>query len=323
MVKIAIIGAGQLGSRHLQALAALPTQAHISVIDPSADSLKTAETRFAEVSANFKGTVSFGNSISLLDKKLDVVIVATNSKIRRQVIEMLLDHSQVSYLILEKFLFVNRDDYKVISELLIAKNVAAWVNCPRRMMDFYKDLKARIKGSVHFAVTGNDWGMGCNSIHFFDLFAFLTGAENCVLSNLLIDNDILESKRKDYIEFTGTITGQTKEHSLRITSFAGTPSNLIITIDTATARYYIEEGAKGIVRIASAENDWKQEEKYFEMPFQSQLTNVLVNELIETGTCSLPTYKESSVLHLQLLDNFISFLRRVRNDNSINECPIT
>ncbi len=323
MINIAIIGAGQLGSRHLQALASVKHVVNIQVVDPSTDSLKIANERFKEVSENFKGKISFLPSMDLLEKKLDVVIVATNSRIRREVIEKLLDHSQVNYLILEKFLFVKSEDYAFVGNLLEKKKIKTWVNCPRRMMHFYQDLEKRISGNVHFAATGNAWGIGCNGIHVLDLFAFLTNTQNIVLSTNLIDKTILESRRKGYIEFCGTVTGQSDKHSFRMTSFPGNPSEVFITIDTPTARYYIEEGAKGKMRVATEENKWKWEESFFEMPYQSQLTNIFVDEIIATGNCNLTSYKESETLHLLLLENFISFLRNVNNNNSINECPIT
>ena len=78
MKNIALIGAGQLGSRHLQALAQVKQPISIQVIDSSSDSLKVAEARFNEVSSNFKGKISFHNDISSLEKNIDVAIVATN-----------------------------------------------------------------------------------------------------------------------------------------------------------------------------------------------------------------------------------------------------
>ena len=48
MHQIAIIGAGQLGSRHLQGLAKLQLPCQVHVVDPSPKSLEVARQRFAE-----------------------------------------------------------------------------------------------------------------------------------------------------------------------------------------------------------------------------------------------------------------------------------
>ena len=68
MKNIALIGCGQLGSRHLQALAFVKHKVKIQVVDSSSDSLKIAEIRFKEVSQNFEGHISFHNDIRDLEK---------------------------------------------------------------------------------------------------------------------------------------------------------------------------------------------------------------------------------------------------------------
>lgn len=323
MICIAIIGAGQLGSRHLQALASLKYDVAIQVIDSSTDSLKAAEARFKEVSSRFRGTISFDTDITVLEKNIEVAIVATNSKVRKIVIEQLVANSTVKHLILEKFLFINENDYSTIENLLLKHNIKAWVNCPRRMMDFYQTLQKELSGNIHFIATGNAWGLGCNGIHFLDLFAFLTKSNGIVLSNALIDKTIIDSKRAGYIEFTGTITGHSDQHSFHITSFPNNSSPLQIHINTPTVRYSIEEGTTAKVWISKLDKKWAWEEETFNMPFQSQLTNIAVEELIERGTCNLTSYKESATLHLLFLNNLISFLQKTNNNNSITECLIT
>jgi saccharopine dehydrogenase-like NADP-dependent oxidoreductase len=57
MMNIVIIGAGHLGSRHLQALAHLEEQAFVQVIDPSEDSRTIAEKRFKEACQATAGNV--------------------------------------------------------------------------------------------------------------------------------------------------------------------------------------------------------------------------------------------------------------------------
>ena len=46
---IAVIGAGEVGSRHLQALALLKRPVKIFVVDPSNESLRIAKERFQQV----------------------------------------------------------------------------------------------------------------------------------------------------------------------------------------------------------------------------------------------------------------------------------
>lgn len=323
MIYVAIIGAGQLGSRHLQALANSENQLHIQVIDPNVDSLKIAETRFNEVISSFKGTVEYATDISKLSKKVDVAIVATNSKIRKTVIEQLVAVSEVKNLILEKFLFTKESDYLETEQLISKHNIKTWVNCARRMMPFYQNLKQQIEGPIHFTAIGNAWGLGCNGIHLLDLFAFLSQKSNITLSNNLIDTTIIESKRNGYVEFTGTITGTADNNSFHITSFPENSSALQIIINTPKTRYSIAEGAPGKIWISKLENQWQWEEHTFNILFQSQMTHLVVDKIIAEGKCDLPEYAESAKLHLIFLNNLLNFSRKINNNNAINECLIT
>ena len=54
MKKIALIGAGQLGSRHLQGLAKSDLEISIEVVEPFEVSRNTAKQRFEEIPTNEK-----------------------------------------------------------------------------------------------------------------------------------------------------------------------------------------------------------------------------------------------------------------------------
>ena len=120
MVKLAIIGSGQLGSRHLQALSLLDRPALIFVVDPNEDSLKIAEKRFLEISNadNKIVDIKYIKNIDNLPNSIDLAIISTNSDIRRTIIENLLINSRINYLILEKVLFQKIEDFSYVDTLL-------------------------------------------------------------------------------------------------------------------------------------------------------------------------------------------------------------
>ena len=133
---IALIGAGELGSRHLQGLANASNQFQISVIDPNKNSLRVAKNRLNEASKLSIPKVSYYDSIDSLPEAIDLVIIATNAKVRRDIIKNLIDKSSIKYLILEKVVFQRSNDFNLIKNLLNEKNVKTWVNCARRSFAF-------------------------------------------------------------------------------------------------------------------------------------------------------------------------------------------
>lgn len=322
MHNIVLIGAGQLGSRHLQGLAQLKN-INIQVVDASQTSLDTAKQRFEEVKGLFNGEISYHTQIVQINKTVDVAIIATNSSVRRLIIEDLIKVADVKNLILEKFLFTKIADYSIVNDLIKTNKINTWVNCPRRMVDYYQKIKSQITAPFTFSVSGNAWGLGCNGIHFLDLFSFLSNSTELVIQNTLIDNEIHQSKRSGYIEFTGTITGSANSNSFTISSFNAEPSGTLIEINLSNATYIIEEGSTSKVKYALQENNWQWHEETFQIPFQSQLTNVIVDDILNTGNCNLTTYNDSSIIHQTYLESLISFLKNNQNDNTINECLIT
>ena len=132
--KIALVGAGQLGSRYLQGIVMSDLDITLFIVDPSTDSFRVCHERILEVNPTYNiENISNLNSVDELPLRLDLAIVATTANVRWNVINDLFKFDrEVTYAILEKVLFQREVEYTQCEALLSAKNVKAWVNCPRR-----------------------------------------------------------------------------------------------------------------------------------------------------------------------------------------------
>ncbi|MCR6642015.1 MAG: Gfo/Idh/MocA family oxidoreductase [Sporocytophaga sp.] len=324
-MNIVLVGAGQIGSRHLQGLALLKDDdIRIQVLDPSEESLRIAKDRYYEVAKDRKNiSVEFLNHFDKVVHDVDVAIVATSSKVRRKAIEELVEGRSITYLVLEKFLFSDIRDYEIVQNLINDKQIKTFVNCPRRLYPDYIEIKNLLKDQkdLIFNVVGSNWGLGCNGIHLLDLFCFFTQTKDLVLKNDWIDKEVISSKRAGYVEFSGTITGTNNGSKFLITSYPSGNSPLVVSMFNENIRIIIEEGS-GTYFYSSVSNGWAWEQKKFAIKFQSQLTNLVVEDLIATGTCGLTTYEESSYLHQAFLNNILSFIERTQGKKT-TECLIT
>lgn len=314
--RILLVGAGQLGSRHLQALALLDEPASIQVVDPSGESLETARQRWSEVGGH--DDVEFLMSMAGTAPEVDVAIVATAADVRRRAIETMLDRVRPSYAVLEKVLFQHPDDFDSVAGLFANKGTRAWVNCPRRMWPFYQELRSKVKPPVHMDVTGTNWGLACNAIHLIDLFAYLSGGKDYFLTPAF-DEGHMESKRAGFIELTGAVKadfGEAGEASIKSLASGETP--FVIIIEDADHNWKIEEGnGKAMVFVKNTGAGTEQEVR---VPFQSQLTNIVVTQLLSDGECPLTPYGESWALHLPLLSAISDHLY---GPGKVDKCPIT
>lgn len=324
MINNLIVGAGQLGSRHLQGM--LRNNQHsqsIYVIDPSEESLNVSKSRAAEIDHNHQ--VFFQQDWKNIPAELDVVIVATNANVREQVVNQLLMQCTVKYLILEKVLFTDLSAYQRISDLLKFHRVKTWVNHPRRMFTSYRKLKGLLGENFTgiFQVTGGNWGLGCNGLHFVDLFEFLTDSKAINLDADWVDRELLESKRKGFVEFTGTIKGTLTNGSvIQISSLKGEPSAGTITIFDNDNRFIIQESGTSAIYQMKKTEGFKQDAMPFAMEFQSTLTTSLISDLLSSGTCNLPAYPEAKQTHELFIKALLKPYNKLQNsDNYI--LPIT
>jgi len=318
-----IIGAGQLGSRHMQGLLKLKDPINVFIVDPSLSSLEIAASRAKEI--DHQHDLHFSTEWNELPNSFDLVIVATNSNVRAEIIIKLLNNYIIKYLILEKVLFQNIESYKIISDLLFKNSVKVWVNHPRRMSKEYQSLKSLLQqgSNKNFQVTGVDWGLGCNGLHFIDLFVYLTESRVKNIDAEWVDSEIKESKRNGFIEFTGSIKGILEDNSsFVITSHKGDANACTITIFDKIKRFVVFESITPRIIEFSIGKEIKETSLPLSLNFQSSLTQNLAEELLKYGTCDLPTYEEARHSHEQFISALLNKFNQITGVIH-NNLPIT
>ena len=321
MYNIAVIGAGQLGSRHLQGLANSSKQFNIYLVDTSEKALAIAQQRFEEVSNSDNSSVFYHQNISALPEKINVSIVATTANVRRMVVEELLAKCSIKYLIFEKVVFQKSEDFLPILKLLRAKEVIAWVNCARRSYPFYNRLKKKLNSDIiSIKVVGNNWGLACNSIHMIDLLAYLTGRSEFKFDTIGLENCVIDSKRNGFKELKGMLKINNRHgDTLEFSDNEKCDENLNISISSNGKKYDIYE-SNGLV-IKHVLNS-KSEENEINIPFQSELTGKIIDQILDTGESALTPYYECMKYHIPMLDAFNGHISKVIG-KTVTISPIT
>lgn len=324
MYRIAIIGAGQLGGRHLQGLARLTLPCEIEVVDPSPVSLDAARQRFAEIPPNPSVlSVNYRLSVEALPSTLDYVIVATTADVRLSVLQALLAGRNVRAVLLEKVLFQRMGDYAVAEALLASRKVQGWVNCPRRTFPIYGLIRDFFVGEPlkYFQVMGGGWGLGCNSIHFIDLLGMLTGNLPTDISTADLDNVLVPSKRKDFIEFTGSLRGRFGDTRFEIASLAESSARLLVTLRSESRTCVVDEIA-GRAFFFDGKRQTQWEPRDFEVPFMSQLSTSIATRILTEGASEIATFEQSMGYHLPLLAALGAHAARTQG-TPVDFCNIT
>jgi predicted dehydrogenase len=320
MHRIAIVGAGQLGSRHLQGLARLPMPCEIWVVDPSAAALQTARERCTEMPANAAlGAVHYQTSIDGLPDSLDYAIVATSADVRLQVLRALLGMRSVRFLLLEKVLFQHVDEYAQAASLLAAHGVQAWVNCTRRIFPIYAWVKEffAVETLRSFQVAGGGWGLGCNAIHFLDVLGMLTAAVPSEMTAEGLDPALVPSKRANFLEFTGTLRGRCGATRFEVTSYAESQARLLVTLRSEHRFCLLDETAGNAFVF---DGRWAQ--KDFRLPLTSEAGTAIAERILTAGTSDLPTFEQSCSYHLPLIQTLAAHAH-ANHGTPVGFCPVT
>ncbi|HLO78458.1 MAG TPA: Gfo/Idh/MocA family oxidoreductase [Magnetospirillum sp.] len=324
-IEVLIVGGGGIGSRHLQAIAASNKPLSITVVDPAEASREVARQRFHEITAGAEHKLSLTATLDDAPREIDVCIVATPAHVRRAVVEQLIAHAKVRYLILEKILFQTRGDYAAVARLLAEAGTKAWVNTPRRLWPQYGVMRDQIAGNGPVAlhvVSGRRTALGTNSIHFLDTLDFLAGGDR----QWTLRGDRLGrleggSRHTHAVEFQGCLYGFSDKGDVFSFTLHDDNTTHVLDISAKGYRWLVRE-AQSTALVASEAEGWAWREAEFPLVFQSRITGDVVADLLGKGDCALPTLAQSSSLHLAVLDAYFEALGLPQDAEDV-QCPVT
>lgn len=324
MKKIALIGAGNIGSRHLRALANVNIPLDIYVVEPSKDAFELAMARFSQVENSREHSVKRLYAKDLPDE-IDLAVIATSSGPRFGIIEELTAKRKIRNIVLEKFLFPEEEQFFKVKGLFDKKDIKAWVNTTRRAAPFYKKLKDYLADASYISMleTGGKWGLACNGIHILDFFSMLQGdGQDYTVDTSCLDNAVYDSKRQGYIEFNGSITFSSNKGVAIITCFSGTECPMTMTIHSDKGFFEILEGKDECICRLPKNNYEPYSCKMENKPTSVAMTNVY-EDIINKGTCNLPVYDISMKLHLVFLRALLNKQNEITGNRNNTICPIT
>ena len=326
MPTIVIIGAGGIGSRHLQSLSNIKIPLRIFVVDPNVKALKIAKKLLDgnTPSENNSKNAKYISDIKSIPNSIDIAIISTNADERKIVFTDLVQQVKVKYLIFEKVAFQSVEEFQEVITILDDLEIKSWVNCTRRMFPFYKKLRGifSTEKNIEIHYSGSNWGLGCNSIHLLDLLAYLTGQYHLAIDSSGLDKKMYPGKRKNMIEFGGKLKIKTPRNDLlTIIDYKELHEDSSEIIITDKFHYKILH-SEGRVIFKSKESGWLESSSSYSMPLQSELTNILVMDLLNSGVCNLTPINESCEIHKSMLEAFKKHLNRVTGKNYAR-VPIT
>ena len=321
--KIILVGCGNIGSRHLQAIAKLTYDIQVDIVEPNNDAVSLAKTRLNEMLYDKTNHEFFWHrSINELTDVGDVVIVATNSVNRVDLISDLISKGNTRFLI-EKLVCQSITQYNIIIKKVKESNSKVWVNTNRRYFKSYNTIKELLQREkiLSLSVKANSKnGLSTNAIHYIDLFSWLIEDYGIILDGKLLSDQLLENKRgTNFKEFSGIITGTMKNYSTFSMKFLPhLDNNVFVEIITNELKIIIDETDEKITVY--------QDKRNYNLEFNhenvSNTSIQIINDILKNDKSLLPTINDLFDGHVELFRIFYAHINKLLNEN-VTLCPIT
>jgi hypothetical protein len=311
---IVLVGAGQLGSRYLQGLSKFSEPLSIFVIDVNQNSLDEAQLIWQEalIEPNVH-SIKFQDTMDNLPEKTDIAIISTSSNVRELVVKNLMVFTSVKNWILEKVLTQNITELNNL-EFLLGKT--AWVNTFFRTLPWFKEIKKNTsKSPIHVEVTGGNWGIACNTIHFIDFIYWWTGENILAFDHSGLESKWQKAKRIGFWEINGCLVANFSNGSTATLKSDDSNDPFLIKIKSDKEEWEIDWDNG----IAKRNDDFTLKGKVL---YQSEMTSNLVESILYNNACELPTISVSIQQHKPFLESLLSHWNNVHN-SQIKELPIT
>lgn len=311
--KILIIGFGNIGYRHFQSLYKKKKQYTFYLYDKNIN--------------NILKKIKSQNNIKVLTKlleknikniKFDLIIIATTSFGRYEILKKIIGNIKFKYMLIEKFLFNKKKNYEDCLKLLNKINSKIYVHCPRPEWNYFKDLKKIIQGKIKLEYRGYHWRMASNSIHFLDLFSFLIGTQEIKLEETIVNNKIM-SKRDNFMEFHGKMFFCSKNKSNLIIEDDKKYKSSVMKIKY---NFFTDEIKLNMNQMNLTRFKFKKKilNKNYNIPLTSKFTSKIVDNIFKKKV-NLTELKESIKLHMILFPALMKILGHTKSNKKF--LPVT
>jgi len=314
---VVIAGAGQLGSRYLQGLARCTMPLRIHVLDIDMASLAVARERWQEAApSDTPHSVEFHSILAELPVVLDVAIIATTAAVRPQLVQSIAQHASVRFWILEKVLAQSEAGLDALA-VAVASSAGAWVNTPRRMLAWHQQIGVQLhRGApLTLKVSGGAWGLACNAIHFLDMFAWWSGENLQEVLTERLSAHWFDAKRVGNSEIMGTLEARFSGGSKAFLQAAEGDVHYQFELHDGAYTWCIDEAAGSATRSDGLDLPGR-------LPYQSEVSASMVEEILALGRCDLPTLTESIGLHRVFIRALLAHWR-TSTDAQASIVPIT
>lgn len=307
---VLVVGSGNIGRRHIQALSSSQLISEICIVEPSSKATKESISLIKKTLTNKNININYFQSMDEINpnKNFLLAVISTNSYERLKILRRLIKFNILNFL-LEKILFPCSTDLLLAKNFLSKADKAVFVNYCYRFKFPFEEIKLNcIEEKFKMSVILGNTGLITNIPHWIDIFSLLA-SENIISFKLNKNCKIFESKRgKPYYDIFGSGYCKTRSGNEFVIKTKKDNELPIIKIESGNSKILIKERNKV---------DMKSDEVlYFSSPLVSLTTKYFLNDLINKKQI-LPKFSEIFENEKVFLNGVKLFTEKVNNNQEM------
>lgn len=287
---LVLIGLGNIGRRHLQALSRLDW--------PGGNTLYDFDERAL---IGLQGTTDLTVAMNAINPE-SMVVIATTAKGREPLVVKALEKKPRA-MIVEKPLCQNEKEYRSIKEAAQKAGVPVYINFSRQSYDYYREIQRELANDpaekTFLAVFSG--GMACIGIHVLELMRWIMRPSRYQISHMR-NLQVYETKRPGYFDCYGEMALVLDEKDMCVLKACQEADVLTVKIISGNKQYDIFELSKTMYK-----NDRSQKITSWPIviPYLSDQTDIFVRELLDKGSTDLLPNVEQAFLSHQILFEYL------------------
>ena len=320
---VLVIGCGNLGRWHIKGLETAAGDIFVDAVDSSPRSRQELKSLFrkgvidkSRIKLNIWQDLETCSRYS--KQSYDLVIVATLAHGRLHVVEKVCSEFAFKNIVIEKPIEQSEDAIKKMSCRLDGSS--AYVNHTRRMSPWYQKIsnilarEPQITCNVKFP----SLGFACNASHWIDLMNWWTKTFPVSIDTSGLKSRWKQTKRTGFWDIEGVVKISFENNNLLVLdSHEDCDASYKIEVTSLGAHVCTIDEPNGKVTF----NDGCTVDGF--IPPQSQLTGVLLNDLIARSACDLPSVGVAARCNLLFTSEFFSHFKRNMACSEPGQLPIT
>ena len=304
MIRVLIIGMGNIGKRHLQGLSNLQKEFEVCYYDK----MKVTKDSVLKFCLENKIIIKNLNVLNTYKETLNwitdqtIIIVATTANGRHKLLKDIVLKVPKAILV-EKPVCQTLKEYESIMDLSKSYSVPIYINFIAHLQDFYIQIRNELKDVKQFVFYSNMpmWGIACVGIHHFELLTWLLNFKKYQIVNTSESVKIYEQKRTGFYDVFGSVILRDANNNLCVINNSDFDSIASIQIITEEKIFTIYEQQK-ILTIINKRSPGKIDIKHLEYKYVSQYTHNIIESILSAKKSILPDIDEGFLSHKILFD---------------------